>query len=849
MTLRSPSLDFEAIFESLPGLFVILSPDFQIVAVSNEYLRATMTCRSEVLGKNLFEVFPDNPDDSNATGARNLRLSLERVLRHRVGDAMAVQKYDIRKPESSGGDFEERFWSPFNSPVFGPDGSLTYIIHRAEDVTEFVREKQRVSERDLQNQALRDHVERIEAGIFNRTREVAEINTKLKEANEQVTQLYETTQRLERERAAELLTLLDIVPMPVMIANDPACRNIRGNRAANELVRVPRGGEVSMTASEESKPRHFRVFKDGKELIATELPVQRAARGIPVENFQFTLVFNDGTSHEILANAAPLWNYEGQPRGAIAVMVDITELKETQAALVDQKTRLRGILDSATDGIVTIDHHGIIQSVNPATERLFGYTAAELIGQNVKILMPVPYQDEHEIYLQNYQNTGRRKIIGIGREAMAKRKDGSMFHVDLAVSEVPQLKLYTGIIRDITQRKNLEGEVARMTQAANRSQRLESIGTLAGGIAHDLNNVLTPILIGADLMLSGRSPGEQQSILQTISMSARRGSELIRQLLSFAGGVRGNRSLVDLSRLILETRDLLTHTLPKSICINIEVPSSCSPLLGNATEVSQVILNLCINARDAMPEGGRLTIRVKQKRLEEHADSVHPEAHPGCYVILQVSDTGCGMSPEVLDRIFDPFYTTKEVGKGTGLGLATVQGIVKNHDGFILVQSEPGCGSTFDVYFPAITADECVPTEDDPAMSTVDVEEGATILLVDDESLILQITSSVLECSGYRVMTAHDGAGAVATLEKYGNQISAVLLDMMMPGMDGPQTLVKLKGLNPDIAVIACSGLSTLQRQAEIIQLGASAFLAKPYTEEELLQSLSQVLEKRKSLV
>lgn len=894
------------------------------------------------------------------------------------------------------------------------------------------------------------------------------------------------------DRTAELAALLDAVPAPVFIAHDPDGIHMTGNRAADQLLRLSPGAELSLSAPEETRPRHFKAVKDGRELNVEELPAQRASRGNPVHNYEFSLVFEDSVTRQMLANAAPLLDGNGRPRGAVLVMVDITKLTQVEEALReseerfrlmieavedyaiimldpegnviswnagaerikgyqvqevvgrnfsmfyssedrergkpqtdltiairdgrtesegwrirkdgssywahttitalrdkngkhrgfskitrdvtarkrteearqaleeqlhsfveqapvalamfdcemnylatsqlwmvrfgrgdtslvglnhyelfpdlpdrwkevhkrgmagetvsheedlwqradgsemwlrwvvrpwqdvhgkmggiiimteeistrkiaerelrDQKNRIRAILDTAADAIVTIDHQGIIQSVNPATERFFGYSAAEAVGQNVNLLMPSPYKEEHDSYLENYRKTGVKKIIGIGREVVARRKDGSTFPVDLAVSEISEQKLFTGIIRDISHRKQLEEQVAKVTRLANRTQRLESIGTLAGGIAHDLNNVLTPILMGAKLLGSGHPPAQQHKLLDTISASAKRGADLIRQLLAFAGGVRGASDVVQISEVVAETRVLLEHSLPKSIRLEFEVDSDLPSVLGDATELSQILMNLCVNARDAMPDGGTLTIEATSIVLNGNAGKLYPDARPGKYALLKVSDTGCGMSPEVIDRIFDPFYTTKELGKGTGLGLSTVQGIVKSHDGFIVVYSEIGNGSKFNVYLPAVGTVDSTPVELHEAI--LESGKGRTVLLVDDETFILQMTSAALESAGYQVLTAENGTAAIAMFSQHRSEVSAVLLDMMMPGLDALQTLDELRRMDPQIPVIACSGLRTTQRETEVLERGARAFLPKPYSEVDLLETLSKV--------
>jgi CheY-like chemotaxis protein len=292
--------------------------------------------------------------------------------------------------------------------------------------------------------------------------------------------------------------------------------------------------------------------------------------------------------------------------------------------------------------------------------------------------------------------------------------------------------------------------------------------------------------------------------------SAHRGSDLVKQLLAFAGGIRGERCPIDVEQLIEETRRLLEHTLPKSIRIDLDVDPDCPQILGEATEVSQILMNLCINARDAMPQGGTLTVEAHRAEIKDSPKLLHPDANSGLHLLIKVADTGCGMSAEILDRIFDPFFTTKEVGKGTGLGLATVQGIVKSHGGFINVYSEAGRGTVFSVYLPALeSTEERKPIADE---SFEVAPPGRTILLVDDEAFILQMTSSALESNGYRVVTARDGASAINAFRQQRNQIDLVLLDMMMPGIDGIETLRQLRRIDPDVIVIACEILVNSER-------------------------------------
>lgn len=514
------------------------------------------------------------------------------------------------------------------------------------------------------------------------------------------------------------------------------------------------------------------------------------------------------------------------------IVRDVTETVRSRKQIEQQSQ----MLDQVSDAVSVVDVDGRITYWNLAATRLFGWTAEDVIGRNALEML---YRGDPKAYQEMLEETNaRRSWAG---ELTKVTRTGEPIVVEhrrtVLQDDSDSIKGYLCIDIDITARKKRE-------RAAHRSQRLESIGTLAGGIAHDLNNVLTPILMGAKLLKSGRGNGNNPGLLDTMIASAQRGADLVKQVLAFAGGIRGERSHIDIKQIVYETRTLLDHTLPKSIQMETSVDAHCPPILGDATELSQVLMNLCINARDAMPNGGRLTIKVTSILLNGNTSQLNPDAHPGNYVLLKISDTGCGMRTEILDRIFDPFFTTKEVGKGTGLGLATVMGIVKSHGGFINVYSEPGQGTKFSIYLPAAMSTETATNSpsaigDEPER---DLGRGCTLLLVDDEAFILQMTAAALEGNGFRVLTAADGASAIAMFSQYRDEIAVVVLDMMMPGLDGLQTLSQLRRLDPEIKVIASSGLRTAQREADASEHGAKAFLPKPYSEVQLLQVLTEVL-------
>ncbi|MEW6493333.1 MAG: response regulator [Cyanobacteriota bacterium] len=389
-----------------------------------------------------------------------------------------------------------------------------------------------------------------------------------------------------------------------------------------------------------------------------------------------------------------------------------------------------------------------------------------------------------------------------------------------------------GIHMDITEKKQLEAQFLR-------AQRLESLGTLASGIAHDLNNILTPILAGVQLLpLKVPHLNEQtQQLLKTIESSAKRGAELIKQILSFARGVEGQRVCLQINHLLLEIEKIIQQTLPKSIDIHTDIPTDLLTISGDATQLHQVLMNLCVNARDAMPQGGTLQITAENLLIDEQYARMHLEASVGPYVVVTVADTGTGIPPDILHRIFDPFFTTKEVGKGTGLGLSAVLGIVKSHGGFVDVHSEVSKGSQFKVFLPANPSR--IPQTDDKLELLFGQQE--LILVVDDEAAIRETTKTILEAYNYQVLTASDGIEAIALFAEHTDKIRAVLMDIMMPSMDGLVTIPLLRRFNPNLCVVAMSGLNSTEAVAQIERLGFQGFLSKPFTTRELLQILHKV--------
>jgi two-component system cell cycle sensor histidine kinase/response regulator CckA len=490
------------------------------------------------------------------------------------------------------------------------------------------------------------------------------------------------------------------------------------------------------------------------------------------------------------------------------------------------------LLDVAHDAILLCDLEGSLIFWNKGAERLYGWTAQEATGKRVSELLHISKQPLLATAWKTLLEKGEWRA-----EMHQVTKGGKMIIVasswTLVRDEEDKPRSILVINTDITENKHLEAQLLR-------SQRMESIGTLAGGIAHDLNNVMTPILMAAQLLQMKPLDDEAGKWLKTIEASVKRGRGIIKQVLTFARGLDGERCAIQMEQLITELEKLIRDTFPRLIQIGTNIPKDLWTIIGDSTQFFQMLLNLCVNAREAMPNGGRLRIEAGNLLLYEHDLRRQTGAKPGPYVVLSVSDTGTGIPPHVVDRIFDPFFTTKGVGQGTGLGLSTAMGFVKSHGGFMNVYSEVGRGTEIKVYLPAQeTAATRQAEEERPEPPK---GNGELVLVVDDEATILDMTKATLEAHGYRVLTAKDGTEALASCAQHHKAVSVVVTDMMMPFMDGSATIRALRKLDPAIKIIAVSGLMENKNRADVADTSSTRFLQKPYTAEQLLHALHETL-------
>jgi PAS domain S-box-containing protein len=1026
---------FRPFFEKAPGAFLLLDPSLRVIGASDLYLSLTMTRRADILGRHLFDVFPDNPEDPEATGVRNLRASLERVIASRRADTMAVQRYDVRRPAEEGGDFEERWWKPRNVPVLDEENVLLGIVHSVEEVTQEYRldleREQEARARALEAERFRalsratreaiwdwrpadggiewnenlsltygvpeadvaaiegwlkrihpDDRERIReslAFVFRGEEELWSEEYRFIRGDGSVAHVFdrglvlrdgdgrpvrmvgtmqdisgpvESARELERLRAEAADALrehrlflehsLDIL---VSIGADGRClrvsdavRTILGfepdeligrdlldlvhpdDRASTAQIRdeVRAGAPVSTFRNRilRKDGRHtpimwssvwipdegitYAVGRDITGLVAAEQEIRRLGEHLETTlenitqacctfdrdwrilylNRQFEAFvgrsreeltgkvfweeFPDGIAlplreqcERAMREAIPVddeihvpersaW-YEvtahPTPDGVALLFRDVTarrrgaERIEEQAAAIEQ----------AQDAIIIRDLDDRIRSWNAGAARLYGYRADEAVGRRIDELLHI----DHERF-RRASEIVRRRGWWSGELAL-RRADGSEVVVDARWSllrredGVPRAILV--INTDLTERKRMEGRFLR-------AQRLESLGRLAGGIAHDLNNVLTPILVAIGLLRE--SVGEDADALETLDTmeeSANRGAEMVQQVLAFARGVEGRRVPVALAGILAQLRRMIDETFPPGIELVVEEDPAAWNVVGDRTQLHQLLLNLCVNARDAMEEGGgTITIRVRNVTVDEDDPSVPPRARPGRFVCLEVADTGPGIPPSLVDRVFEPFFTTKELGRGTGLGLSTVQAIVQGHGGWVDLRSEEGRGSVFSIHLPA---------DPDAALEPVSVGAGAPltgrgelILVVDDEESIRTVSRRSLEASGYRVLAASDGIEALELYGRHPGAVDLVLTDIMMPYVDGGVFIRRLRRMDPGVRILATSGVARVDARSGgtrptpwsrggdgVVFEAGVGFLPKPYTAEAMLVAVRRALD------
>lgn len=567
------------------------------------------------------------------------------------------------------------------------------------------------------------------------------------------------------------------------------------------------------------RDRAARYGEDDRQVLETGQP------RLLIEEQQTT---PEGEAITLLTSKVPLRDATGAIVGVLGTYEDITALKRAEAS----EARLAMAVHQAAESIVITDAEGIIQDVNPAFEKTSGYSRAEAIGQNPSMLKSGK-QD-----LAFYQQMWTALTAGDVWQGRVtnKRKDGTLYDEEMTISPMRNAAgdtvNFVAVKRDVTEKERLEYQL-------RRAQRMESIGTLAGGVAHDLNNALAPILMASGL-LRETLPDLAMEDLDVIEDGARRGANLVKQLLAFARGAEGDRLPVKLRPLVSEMEQMVRSTFPKNIELRVSNPTGLPTILGDTTQIHQILLNLLVNARDAMPEGGGLSLDVRRTDVDDIWETGEPNGASGPHIVLQVTDTGTGIRPETVERIFDPFFTTKDPDKGTGLGLATTLGIVKGHGGFIRVYSVLGQGSTFRVYLPVYSGGDAG-TAAGPATGSTFQGSGETILVVDDESSVRDILSRVLTRMNFTVRTASDGTSALHEVSEHGADLRVVITDLHMPRSDGMAFVRVLRRRLPEADVIVVSGLVSEDDREKLAALGVRAILEKPFEHAALVSALRAI--------
>ncbi|MBS0203263.1 MAG: PAS domain S-box protein [Planctomycetes bacterium] len=562
-----------------------------------------------------------------------------------------------------------------------------------------------------------------------------------------------------------------------------------------------------------------------------ELIRQRVARmrdtGQPSEGVREKILRLDGQEVPVHVVATPIT--EGGVEAVLVCLHDLTEHERSMEVL-------QSVLDSVQDAILTTDERGVIEVANPGVERLFGYSVAEVVGSSVKVLMPDPNHSENNSYLHNYRGPGDAKVIGVGREVLGRRMDGTTFPVELSVSEflINGRRQFTGVVRDITKRKRLEEQF-------RQAQKMEAVGRLAGGVAHDFNNLLTVINGYSDLMMMQIDGGNPHlASVQAIRDAGERAARLTQQLLSYSRRAIIEPKVLKLNDLVLETTRLLRRLIGENILLTVDPDPELARIKADPSQLEQVVMNLVVNARDSMPMGGRLTIATQNVTLTEGDRKGFLDLEPGDYVRLTITDTGHGMSDKVKSAIFEPFFTTKEVGQGTGLGLAVVHGVVKQCGGSVEVESELGTGTTFTVLIPAMKEfdgeTDSRPREDAPT-------GHETVLLVEDEPAVRRVVRIALETKGYLVLEACNGNQAIEAARNHAGLISVLVTDVVMPHISGRELAATLRAMRPNIRVLYISGYMDDAIIRHEIEDSTDTFLQKPFSPLTLARKVREILD------
>lgn len=595
--------------------------------------------------------------------------------------------------------------------------------------------------------------------------------------------------------------------------------------------------------AEEIRGRPSSLLVPPERLQEYEVNSARLRKGEGLRHLETVRVRKDGLRIDVFLTISPINDPQGVLLGFSTIARDVTANKAAELALHASERNYRELMEAAPDAILKVDQRGRMILMNQAAERMFGYGRAELIGKSVDMLVPGGSRGFHSRHRETYNRDPRVRPMGIGLELRAQTKSGALLPVEISLSPGHEdgAPAVIAVIRDVTERSRVEEKLRRSEEKLRQSEKLEALARLAGGTAHEFNNLLTMIMGYAELLEADFSEQERPSgYLQKIRLASKRAANLTRQLLAFGRKQMLSPQILDMNAIVTDAGQLLSRLMgegTKTVVVSAPRPSW---VRADAAQIEQMIANLASNATDAMPQGGTLTITLKNLELADDDVRQHHGLGPGPYVLLSFADTGVGMPPEVQARIFEPFFSTREFGKAAGLGLATVYGIVTQSGGTISVHSQLGVGTTFNVYLPRLTEEQAALRAAVPP-TMEELAGSGTILLVEDQPHLLELSREFLQRLGYVVLPASNGEQAIDIAGAFQGRIDLLLTDIVMPGMNGRQLSNQLRAARPGMKVLYVSGYTDEVFGEQGISPG-EAFMEKPFDLETLGQKVKQVL-------